>query len=54
MRERVKVVDRQTMIDVSRAVEAVQTGEPGAEQQLEQALEHADEQIEAALESRTS
>jgi ferredoxin--NADP+ reductase len=53
-RERIKVVDRQTMIEVSRAVEAVQAHEPGAEQQLERALEHADEQIDAALQSRSS
>jgi ferredoxin--NADP+ reductase len=52
-RERVKVVDRQTMIDVSRAVSAVQDGEPGAQQRLEEALEHADEQIDAALEARS-
>ncbi len=53
VRERVKVVDRQTMIDVSRAVEAVHAGVPGAQEQLEEALEHADEQIEAALEHPT-
>jgi ferredoxin--NADP+ reductase len=48
-RERVKVVDRQTMIEVSRAVEAVQAHEPGADQQLDEALERADERIDAAL-----
>ena len=53
-RERVKVVDRQTMIDVSRAVAAVQAEEPGAQAQLDEALERADEQIDAALESRTA
>ena len=53
-RERIKVVDRQTMIDVSRAVAAVQADEPGAQDQLDEALERADEQIEAALESRTA
>jgi ferredoxin--NADP+ reductase len=51
VRERIKVVDRRTMIDVSRAVEAVQAGEPGAQRQLDEALERADEQIEAALEA---
>jgi ferredoxin--NADP+ reductase len=51
-RERVKVVDRQTMIEVSRAVAAVQADEPGAQEQLDEALKHADEQIDAALESR--
>ncbi len=40
-RERVKVVDRETMIEVSRAVAAVQAGEPGAEQRLDDALEEA-------------
>ena len=40
-RERVKVVERQTMIDVSRAVAAVQAGEPGAEARLDQALDDA-------------
>ena len=53
-RERIKVVDRQTMIDVSRAVSAVQAGEPGAEERLEEALHDADEQIDAALEARSS
>jgi ferredoxin--NADP+ reductase len=53
-RERIKVVDRQTMIDVSRAVSAVQAGEPGAEEQLEDALSQADAQIDAALEARTT
>ena len=53
-RERVKVVDRQTMIDVSRAVAAVQAEEPGAQEQLDEALERADEQIDAALESRSA
>jgi ferredoxin--NADP+ reductase len=52
-RERVKVVDRQTMIEVSRAVAAVQADEPGAQERLDEALERADEQIDAALESRT-
>jgi len=52
-RERVKVVDRQTMIDVSRAVAAVQAHAPGAQQQLDEALERADEQIDAALDSRS-
>ncbi|MBW3648549.1 MAG: FAD-dependent oxidoreductase [Actinobacteria bacterium] len=40
-RERVKVVERQTMIDVSRAVAAVQAGEPGAEARLDEALDDA-------------
>jgi ferredoxin--NADP+ reductase len=53
-RERIKVVDRATMIDVSRAVAAVQADEPGADEQLEAALERADEQIDAELESRTA
>jgi ferredoxin/flavodoxin---NADP+ reductase len=53
-RERIKVVDRQTMIDVSRAVEAVQAHEPGAQARLDEALERADEQSDAALESRTA
>jgi ferredoxin--NADP+ reductase len=53
-RDRVKVVDRQTMIDVSRAVAAVQAEEPGAQEQLDEALERADEQIDAALESRSA
>jgi ferredoxin--NADP+ reductase len=44
-RERVKVVDRQTMIDISRAVEAVEAREPGAEQRLDEALERAEEQV---------
>ena len=48
-RERVKVVERQTMVDVSRAVSAVQAGEPGARDRLDEALERADEQIDAAL-----
>jgi ferredoxin/flavodoxin---NADP+ reductase len=52
-RERVKVVDRRTMIDVSRAVAAVQADEPGAEARLDDALERADQQIDAALERRT-
>jgi len=46
-RERVKVVDRDTMIEVSRAVKAVEDGEPGAEQRLDDALQAADAQIEA-------
>ncbi len=50
-RERVKVVDRDTMIEVSRAVQAVQDGEPGAEQRLDDALEAADEQVQAAARS---
>ena len=54
MRERVKVVDRRTMIDVSRAVAAVQAEEPGAQERLDDALERADEQIDAALESRSA
>ena len=41
-RERVKVVDRQAMIELSRAVAAVEAGEPGAEQQLDEALERAE------------
>jgi ferredoxin--NADP+ reductase len=41
-RERVKVVERETMIEVSRAVQAVQDSEPGAEERLEQALERVD------------
>jgi ferredoxin--NADP+ reductase len=53
-RERIKVVDRQTMIDVSRAVSAVQAGEPGAEEQLEDALHQAAVQSDAALEARSS
>jgi ferredoxin--NADP+ reductase len=53
-RERIKVVDRQTMIDVSRAVAAVEAHEPGAQQQLDDALARADEQIDAALESRSA
>jgi ferredoxin--NADP+ reductase len=40
-RERVKVVDRQTMIEVSRAIRAVEDGEPGAEQRLDDALDAA-------------
>jgi ferredoxin--NADP+ reductase len=40
-RERVKVVERQTMIDVSRAVAAVQAGEPGAEARLDEVLDDA-------------
>ncbi len=47
-RERVKVVDRNTMIEVSRAVQAVEDGEPGAQERLDDALERADEQIQAA------
>ena len=47
-RERVKVVDRETMVEVSRAVQAVEDGEPGAEQRLDEALAEADAQIEAA------
>ena len=47
-RERVKVVDRADDDRVSRAVQAVEAGEPGAEQQLDEALEAADEQIAAA------
>jgi len=38
-RERVKVVERQVMIDVSRAQAAVDAGEPGAQQQLDAALD---------------
>ncbi len=53
-RERIKVVDRHIMIDVSRAIEAVEAHEPGAEQQLEDALERADEQIDAALQRSSS
>ncbi len=41
-RERVKVVERQVMVDVSRAVAAVEAGEPGAQEQLDDALERAD------------
>ncbi len=48
-RERIKVVDRDTMIEVSRAVKAVEDGEPGAEQRLDDALEAADAQIDDAL-----
>jgi ferredoxin--NADP+ reductase len=48
VRERVKVVDRDTMIEVSRAVQAVEDGEPGAERRLDDALEAADAQIEAS------
>jgi len=44
-RERVKVVDRQIMIDVSRAVAAVEADEPGAEQQLDEAIERMDAEI---------
>ncbi len=44
-RERVKVVDRQVMIDVSRAVAAVDAGEPGAQEQLDDALDRADAQV---------
>jgi ferredoxin--NADP+ reductase len=44
-RERVKVVDRQIMIDVSRAVAAVEAHEPGAEQQLDDALERLDAEV---------
>jgi ferredoxin--NADP+ reductase len=40
-RERVKVVERQTMIDVSRAVAAVQAGEPGAKARLDEVLDDA-------------
>jgi ferredoxin--NADP+ reductase len=50
-RERVKVVERETMIEVSRAVQAVQDGEPGAEQRLDDALEQADAEIAAATPS---
>jgi hypothetical protein len=42
------------MIDVSRAVAAVEAHEPGAQQQLDDALARADEQIDAALESRSA
>ncbi|MEX2290900.1 MAG: FAD-dependent oxidoreductase [Mycobacteriales bacterium] len=52
IRERVKVVERETMIEVSRAVAAVEGDAPGAGQRLEDALEQADAQIEEAL--RTS
>ena len=44
-RERVKVVDRQVMIDVSRAQAAVVAGEPGAQQQLDDALDAADASV---------
>jgi ferredoxin/flavodoxin---NADP+ reductase len=47
-RERVKVVDRETMIEVSRAVKAVEDGEPGADARLADALAEADAQVEAA------
>ncbi len=47
VRERVKVVDRQTMIDVSRAVAAVEAGEPGAQEQLDEALERVEAQTSA-------
>ncbi len=40
-RERVKVVERDVMIEVSRAVAAVDAGEPGAEERLDDALEQA-------------
>ncbi|MBC7374363.1 MAG: hypothetical protein H7323_10285, partial [Frankiales bacterium] len=43
-RERVKVVDRQAMIDVSRAVAAVEAGESGARALLDEALERVDAQ----------
>jgi len=43
-RERVKIIDRQVMIDVSRAQAAVDAGEPGAQQQLDSALDRADAQ----------
>ncbi|MCW2616558.1 MAG: pyridine nucleotide-disulfide oxidoreductase [Frankiales bacterium] len=41
-RERVKVVDRQVMIDVSRAASAVEAGVPGAQAELDHALGRAD------------
>ena len=41
-RERIKVVERDTMIEVSRAVQAVQDHEPGAEQRLDTVLERVD------------
>jgi len=44
-RERVKVVERQVMIDVSRAVAAVEAGEPGAQDRLGQALDRSDAQV---------
>lgn len=40
-----KVVDRLTMIDVSRAVQAAEAGEPSAAQQLDRALARADGQV---------
>jgi len=40
-RERVKIVDRQVMIDVSRAVAAEQAGDPEAEQRLDPARDRA-------------
>ncbi|MGI8534897.1 MAG: hypothetical protein ACR2K2_00085, partial [Mycobacteriales bacterium] len=43
-RERVKVIDRQTMVDVSRASAAVDAGAPGAERQLDEALDRAEAQ----------
>ena len=42
LRERVKVADRQVMIDVSRAVAAVEAHEPGAQERLDKALERSD------------
>ncbi len=47
VRERVKVVDRQTMIDVSRAVAAVEAGEPGAKEQLDEVLERVEAETSA-------
>jgi ferredoxin--NADP+ reductase len=43
-RERVKVVERETMIEVSRAVAAKEAGEPGADDRLDEALVRAEEQ----------
>ena len=47
VRERVKVVDRQAMIDVSRAVAAVEAGEPGAKEELDEVLERIDAETPA-------
>ncbi len=43
-RERVKVVERGTMIEVSRAVAAVEAADPGADDRLDEALVRAEEQ----------
>ena len=43
-RDRVKIIDRQVMIDVSRAQAAVDAGQPGAQQQLDSALDRDDAQ----------